>query len=702
MSSASERRNSQFKHGGAARAHRGFSDEEIARMEAGPSDGGSLSDEEIAALESSPPADDRDEYEKGAGWALNILDTITPSWGDEIVAAPAALWGGYDEAVGKARKIQQRYREHEPWDSSRNLGSTALGIVGGLAPATKAYQGVRGLLRVPTGGKAAQTLLGRGAQATGALAGTGALYSEINQTGDVEGGIPERLAAIGEGGVAVPLMGATLGVAGGALGGAVAGGGRVAGNIIRGVVAPRRQAARYLAEKLDDAGQTVDDLGRSYDDAAATGKPVVLADVGPQGVKGVAGDVARAPGPGKDTAQKVITQRQEGQVGRVTEDLSEAAGGKPGTFTQTADDLAAQRADEAKPLYDRALGGNKPVKSQKIVEITNRPSGKSALQRGLKIAQDEGIPESELVIRDGKGNVVGYSAKALHYMKMGLDDMIESARRSGDNSAARAYTIMKNELLGEMDRAIPGYRQARDVFAGHSANKRALELGRDAANPSTHPDEIAKTLAGMSQGEREFFRRGFVQRIIEQVENAPDKGNAVGRIFGNTAKRARLRAVLGDEEYAKLAKRFGVEEQMYGTYQQANVGSPTAERIAIRDDLDSFVLGQSPAVAQGFVGSMVSGTIMPLIRAIGMDGLARLLRGIPVRVRAHISKMLFSSDPAQVKAALRAIAKEWKHVQSAKQRTDATIASLGTTDEGQTAGVAAGTTAYGYSPVQPF
>ncbi len=702
MSNASERRNSQFKHGGAARAHRGYTDEEIARMEAGPSDDGSLSDEEIAALEGAPSADDRSEDEKGAGWALNILDTITPSWGDEIVAAPAALWGGYDEAVAKARKIQQRYREHEEPFSARNVGSTALGIVGGLAPATKAYQAIRGVARIPTAGQAAKTILGRGAQAAVGAGGTGALYSEIGQAGDVEGGIPERLEAIGEGGAAVPLIGATLGVAGGALGGGVAGAGRVAGNLVRGVVAPRRQAARYLAEKLDDAAMTADDLGRSYDDAAATGKPVVLADVGPQGVKGVAGDVARTPGPGKDLAQKVITGRQEGQVGRVSDDLAEAAGGKPGTFTQTADDLAAQRAEEAKPLYDRALGGNKLVKSAKVVEITNRPSGKTAMQRGLKIAQDEGIPESELVIRDGKGNVVGYSAKALHYMKMGLDDMIESARRSGDNSAARAYTIMKNELLGEMDRAIPGYKQARDVFAGHSANKRALELGREAATPSTHPDEIAKTLAGMSTSEREFFRRGFVQRMIEMVESAPDKGNAIGRIFGNSAKRARLRAVLGDEEYAKLAKRFGVEEQMYGTYQQANIGSPTAERLAAHNDLDDFVVTQSPAVAQGFVSSLMSGTIGPLLRAIGMDGLARLLRGLPIRVRGEISKMLFSNDPKQVKAALQAIAREAKHVKSAKAKTDATIASLGSTEEGQTAGVAAATTAYGYAPYQPF
>jgi hypothetical protein len=509
------------------------------------------------------------------------------------------------------------------------------------------------------------------------------------------------LKALQDAGVDPLVVGGLLGVAGGALGGGVAGTGRVISRAVRGVVAPQRQAARYLAEKIDDAGRTVSDVSDEYAAAAATGKPVVLGDVGPQGVKDAAGVAARMPGPGREIAKQQIGTRQEGQVARVSEDLNKAAGGKPGSFTKTVEELTEQRAAEAKPLYEQAMS-KKPLISPKIVEVTNRPSGKSAMQRGLKIAQDEGIPESELVVRDAKGNITGYTTKALHYMKLGLDDMIEAAKRTGDNSAARALSLLKRELLSEVDRLNPAYAKARQVFAGHSANKGALEAGRQAANPGVHPDQIKSDLAGLSQGEREFYRRGFMQRIVEQVEGTPDQGNAIRRIFGTTAKRDRLRAILGDEDYAKLAQRFKVEDEMYGTFKRSDVGSETAERQAAQSDLDVFVTGQSPQLAQGTLASFVSGTISPLLRAIGMDGIARLLRGLPIRVRAEIAKMLFSDDPKKVRAALQAIAREYKNVQASKAQTDAAIAGLAATDEGKVAGGIAATTAYGYSPVQPF
>lgn len=700
MVESNERRNARFKHGGGASTQARRKEWREEPWNATEEDAPWAQEVPVEPDVEAGPLDDRSEDEKNAGASINVLDMITPSWGDEIVAGamtPLANLGlrgkskGYDDEVAQARKIQSRYREHEPWDSQRNVGSSVAGIVGGAGPAVKLFQGGQWLARIPTGGLAAKTLVGKAGQAAAGLGLTGAVYSELNQAGDVQGGPKERLDAIQAGGLAIPAVGATLGVAGGALG---AGGGRLLQRGAQAFRSGKDQAARYLAEKLLGAGQDVNDLAVAHARAASTGKPVALGDVGPQGIKDAGGAAARTPGPGRETAQGTLVPRQEGQVGRVSDDVADAVGGKPGSFTQTLDDISAQRAAEAKPLYEKAMH-TKPLVSPKIKEITNRPSGKSALDRGLKIARDEGIPDNELF--DAQGN---YTTKALHYMKMGLDDMIDSAQRSGDNAAGRAFTIMKNELLGEMDRLNPAYAQARKVFAGHAANLRALETGRKAV--TAHPDQIRSELSNMSVAEQEMYRRGFAQRIIEDVEKAADQGNAAKRIFGNTAKRERMRAVLGDENYNKLAERLGVEDAMYGSYRRANVGSETAERMSAQSDIDEFLVGQAPEMASGFGRSLMSGSIAPLMQTLGLNGIANLLRGISQRARGHIAKMLFSNDPNDVKMALKAIAKEYNAAKRFQMAQDAAMSQAAAQKEGRAAGGVAASTAYGYSPVQPF
>lgn len=744
---ANERRNSQYKHGGGPQktaSRRVLSDDELDALDG-------MSDDELDALEedqaNAPPILRKDEKtggdERQAAQAANALG-LGLGVGDEVVGAMAAIGEfartGDVSKAAKAYDSEQKYAEDvvKRWRAQPDtttgdyisegagfLASAPLGVgvfkAAGAIPkvvravgagakagakALRAGEAVAPAVKAAAKAAGPTTRLGRAVDTGTQLAATGAAFSEGNVIGNAPGGVAERYAAARAAGYLPSLVGAGLGVGAGVLG---AGGVKVAQNVAGRLASSDSRAARYIAEKLIGAGQTADDLAAAQAKAAETGKPVALADVGPQGVKDAAGAAARAPGPGRDTAQGVLVPRQEGQVARVSEDVGNAVGGKPGSFTKTVDEISAARAEQAKPLYDKALGNNAPVKSPKIVEITNRPSGKAAMQRGLKIAQDEGIPLEELVITDANGNVVGYSAKALHYMKMGLDDMIESAVRSGDKAAARAYTIMKNELLTEMDRTIPGYAQARKVFAGHAAQQRALEQGREAV--TKHPDQIKSEMAGMTEGEREMYRRGYAQKIIEDVERSPDAGNAARRIFGNTAKRERLRAVLGDEEYNRLAEKLGVEEAMYKSYARANVGSDTAERVASQGDIDEFAQGELAGTAAGMAQSYASGTIAPLLHRIGMSGIARLLRGLSTRVRGSIAKLLFSTNPNDVRRAIAMIRQEYGNALKAKQTMDAAIAAsaanpdevLNTAAAGSAAGSAVGGAALdATAPVSPF
>ncbi len=63
-------------------------------------------------------------------------------------------------------------------------------------------------------------------------------------------------------------------------------------------------------------------------------------------------------------------------------------------------------------------------------------------------------------------------------------------------------------------------------------------------------------------------------------------------------------------------------------------------------------------MAQGYEHAMSTGNVGPLIKGMGMAGIANLLRGLSPRTRGHGARMLFSQNPDDVRAALRAIAME--------------------------------------------
>ncbi len=640
------------------------------------------------------PGDNRSLGDQRAGYAMNLYNNLTLGWGPEVLAGmeSAVTGSDYDKSLQRAKGVQQDYRDKEDDWSAGNILSGGAGFALSGGPLGYLYKGAQTGIRGARAAAGAQTA-GQAAEAAGRAVPTG-IAGRVAAAPTSKGGrTAETVAALGLTGAAAGeiapsgqlkaegLAGrlgfnATLGAASGVVGVAATSAGQRVAAIIRD---PQTKAARYLAQKFYDSGKNIDDFAEEYFGAAASGKPIAPVDVAPQSVRDAGTAAARMPGSGRDRATEFLEQRQGELSKRLADDMERALGRPPGSFVQTADEIAAARSAEARPHYDKAFEGNKPVTGQKVVELTNRPSGKEALNRGLKMAQDEGIPLDELVIRDANGNITGYTLKALHYGKMALDDMIDSAIRSGNNQAARNLTTLKNQWLDEMDRVSPDYATGRRIFAGHSANNRALEAGRKAVN--SHPDQIKKDLAGMSKSEQEFYRQGYSQRIVETIENAPDRGNMVNRIFGSQAKRDRMRAVLGDEKYEELARRFGQESKMYQTYQDVNLGSPTAGRTAAQNDLNEGIATLSPEAAVGLGQSLRQGSIMPILNALGWQRFQAVLNGIGEKTRAQIVKLLFSTDPNEVRTGIQLLNREYAVVQrQAQARQGAGAVAAGSDD----------------------
>jgi hypothetical protein len=255
---ANERRNSQFKHGGGpdkTASRREFSDEDLFGPE--------LSDDDLFGDAGGGPPPLTDD-ERTTAQAINIWDWPTFGFGEEALsglsAADTYVRSGFDSKaasdkynadVAQARDIKKRWNEQTD-TTAGDYASGGLGFVASLPVGGPLFKGMQGVSRAVTGGRAA-TMLGRGAQNAVALGGTGAVAGEALEAGNAEGSLEDRAQALAEAGAGPAILGAGLGVAAGGLG---AGGARViqrGGQFFRGAA---DKGARYIAEKLVQAGKT--------------------------------------------------------------------------------------------------------------------------------------------------------------------------------------------------------------------------------------------------------------------------------------------------------------------------------------------------------------------------------------------------------------------------------------------------------------
>lgn len=126
---------------------------------------------------------------------------------------------------------------------------------------------------------------------------------------------------------------------------------------------------------------------------------------------------------------------------------------------ERAERIAAERGDRI--VRGRDVPGGVEYVGGKTVEVRSGHGSKKVEQPGLLDAG--GRP----ITRERQPEYAKYSGKALHYLKLALDDMIEG--RDPDAAIGRteraAMIDTKRELLDWMDEKLPSYGQARPIFA---------------------------------------------------------------------------------------------------------------------------------------------------------------------------------------------------------------------------------------------
>ena len=112
-----------------------------------------------------------------------------------------------------------------------------------------------------------------------------------------------------------------------------------------------------------------------------------------------------------------------------------------------------------------------------------------------------------------------------------------------------------------------------------------MEMGRNILN--NDPEVTAQTVAGLSDGNKDFFRAGVARALKDRVDATQEGADATRKIFGNTLIRNKIAAGFGDDA---TFNQFRSTMENEGTYAQTRnavlSGSRTAPLGADIKDVD--------------------------------------------------------------------------------------------------------------------
>ena len=543
----------------------------------------SMNKEGKPTTDNKPKASSRNWYDP----VREALQGATFGFADEIGAGIAAV----PASVATGRPLGETYRdmhtslagEREQYQKAHPGEALGLEVAGaiptGLASGAKVL-GAKALANVPRW--AATAGVGAG---EGALYGAGAADPGDTVSGAVKGG------AIG--GVAAPVAGAV---------------GQAAGNVLKPIArsfsehmryTPKSQAVEVLQRVADDAGLTVDDIVEQYKKLGADGS---LVDVD-ENFRGLMRALSDRSGTAKREARNVLESRQLDSVDRLIAKIEKTTGKKAGEFGDTVKSLKAERVEKASPLYDESWAAQP---SQEMLDLAaSRPSLKSALKKGERLASDEGEDVTDSLFRQ------------FHYAKMAIDDSVGKAVRAGNGNQARVLIKLKNDLLEAMDNASPSYKQARDLYAGDSELLNAAEQGSKIFK--LRPDEIDDIAAKMGQSEKELFKHGAVKAVIDKLEDSQLTHDNTRKLINSKTMQRKLSSLFDSpDDMRDFAQQAVREREFARTRQVVAGGSPTSQNTQMQKQLDdyaanafSFIDGAKGGVISAVMGALKGKPITP-------------------------------------------------------------------------------------------
>jgi hypothetical protein len=312
-----------------------------------------------------------------------------------------------------------------------------------------------------------------------------------------------------------------------------------------------------------------------------------IADGG--GIKDTGGDVAamdgrawnkgkafqrRLIGPGADADEWALRAWERGYFPQFRE--------RP-----TANELLDAIGDEmrGKPTYAREADVRQADRARMLDEA------EEMIYRGGR-AEDIGGPDDYVGRPEPEtGPVFGeaMTPKSWHYVKRGLDDLIESKRdpvtgKLPRTDEMRLWDRTRRELRGELTSLNPEYGVALKAYAGPSRQIDALHLGRRLATGKVDAEDIESRGANMSADELDALRLG-VSRGLSDLFRSGNPQAAFRKFANDGVAQDRLRAAFRDNDaYGRFMQDIDAEVRAQRSYNDVLAGSRTTP---LREDIDA-------------------------------------------------------------------------------------------------------------------
>ena len=372
--------------------------------------------------------------------------------------------------------------------------------------------------------------------------------------------------------------------------------GEVKTRLVKGIDADRLLANRISAT---DAKQALEEL--------KSGQISVLADVAGDEIQGFTRAVGKVSGGARNIVSQALEGRSQEAVSRVTASLSKNISNVDAYFGNL-DDIAKARSSVARPLYAKAYDKGKQLK-------INRRLNTLLKDQRIVSAMDESRATLGVSIEARRNSV-----EAIDGAKKILDDRIRVARRQGAKELAKATTDLKNDLVAQVDRQVPSYKEARKVFSDFSSIEDAQILGLDFTKQT--PEQIKKLLKTLNNSEKEAYKIGVRENLQRVVSQTADEADPAKRVFGNRFNRDQIKAVFGEgKQINEFTKKMTEEIRAAKTKFRVLGGSRTDINIA---DDGQFIDAASQAARQGLIRTTIEKTVESIAGAakrkwIGLD-----------------------------------------------------------------------------------
>lgn len=568
---------------------------------------------------------------KGAARAF-LGQGLGMGWGDEAEAWALSKATGepYEAAL---RRIRQEYAEY---GKASPITSGALEFAGGMAPAI-------GMAFVPGGQlPAAKSTVG----ALGRLAALGAGTGAVSGAGTAE---QDRLGGAVAGGTLGTVIGLGTPIALRSAQGA--------GSWLRERLAPSEAIAKQRAEKLlydavvKRSSLTPQQIESLMAKDKAMGVPSTVANISPATARLTRG-VAKTGGEGSEKIEERLAQQKAGARERTYQQVQKNL--QPGDYYEDLAALQSRMRAKADPLYKSAYAYGE-VTDPEVLKFLNRPQFKKGLEKAQELLEAEGrkLPTVKVLdpITGEEVEKLAPTVEMLDQVKRGIDTLIEGqtdAVTGKTTELGRVYTRSKNEFLEALDSAVPDYAKARAVYRGDAELADAMRKGLKDFESMDH-EQLIKTVAGMSDAEKQAFRTGVARKLYKTIMVPSNEPNAAQRLIGSPEAQAKLQPLFDDPAHFRLFKTaLEREAQLFKHASRILGGSDTAENIALKESLQgssSLTDVLDRAIAGGGFSSGLAGMALSALSKGQMTD----------KTASRLADMLMSRDPAEVAAVVKAL-----------------------------------------------